>query len=185
MIDPRPPDSALIRELELKWVRAAPADLADLALLRRNLAHLPDHPDPRAVAIVVGYCGRPSASQDAALLTACLWATRHRNTLPLPGGWNLGRALRSASYSRHERVWQQLCTATPANLPRVMSAVLEVLARNDTALDWHRLHRDLHSWYQGSNSLVLRRWCTGLFSPANEHISRASLAPPTPSISEE
>ncbi|HEU5425361.1 MAG TPA: type I-E CRISPR-associated protein Cse2/CasB [Actinocrinis sp.] len=161
--DPVPPRSQLIAALERKHARAASADVSDLALLRRALPRLPMHPDPRALAIVVGYCGSTYASQDAGLLTACLWATRHRSARPAQSTWNLGRALRSTPNEHAQRIWQDLCTANESSLPRRMASAVEVLATYGAHTDWHRLHRDLRSWQQGFHRAVLRRWCTGLF----------------------
>jgi hypothetical protein len=161
--DPVPPRSQLIASLERKHARATSADLSDLALLRRALPRLPANPDPRALALVIGYCGTTYASQDAGLLTACLWATRHRSAGPAQSNWNLGRALRSTPREQAQRVWQDLCTANETSLPRRMASALDVLATYGVHTDWHRLHRDLRSWHQGLHRLVLRRWCTGLF----------------------
>lgn len=168
MLDPAPPQSALIRALEHRHARALAADATDLALLRRTLPNLPDHPDPRAIALVAGYCGASRQSQDAALLAACLWATHHRGTPPRQAASNLGRALRAAPGTQRERVWTRLCTASDAALPRALAEALTLLSLHGAETDWHRLHRDLRSWYQGSRDLVLRRWCTGLFGPVHE-----------------
>jgi len=166
--DPAPPHSQLIVALERKHVRAASADISDLALLRRALPQLPMHPDPRALAIVVGYCGSTYASQDAGLLTACLWATRHRSAGTVHSSWNLGRALRSTPNEQAQRVWQDLCTANESSLARRMASAVDVLATYGVHADWHRLHRDLRSWHQGFHRVVLRRWCTGLFGGWHE-----------------
>jgi hypothetical protein len=163
--DPTPPRSDLIEALERKRARASAGDVVDFALLRRTLARLPENPDPRALALVAGYCGPTYAAQDAGLLVACLWATRHRNAVPVDSTWNLGRALRCVPREQSERIWRGLCTANQASLPRRMSGAVEVLAVHGVAADWHRLHRDLRSWHQGFPHPVLRRWCTGLFGP--------------------
>jgi hypothetical protein len=168
ILDPEPPRSSLIQALERKRARAAAADLNDLALLRRTLARLPGPTDARALALVAGQCGASCAAQDAGLLTACLWATRHRSAVPVDSAWNLGRALRATPRDEGERVWRSLCTANENSLARRMSAAVEVLAVNGVATDWHRLHRDLRSWHQGFHHLVLRRWCTGLFGHLSE-----------------
>lgn len=161
--DPVPPRSQLIAALERKHARAASSDVSDLALLRRALPRLPMHPDPRALALVLGYCGVTYASQDAGLLTACLWATRHRTAGPAQSSWNLGRALRSIPREQAQRVWQDLCTANESSLARRMASAVDVLTTYGVHADWHRLHRDLRSWHQGYHRAVLRRWCTGLF----------------------
>lgn len=174
MIDPAPPQSALIRALEHRHSRALSVDTTDLALLRRTLPHLPEHPDPRAIALVAGYCGASRQSQDAALLAACLWATHHHVTAPRQSGWNLGRALRTAPGTQGERMWDRLCTASETTLPRVLAEALALLDLHDAPTDWHRLHRDLRSWHQGSRDAVLRRWCTGLFGPLRDGSPLAS-----------
>jgi CRISPR type I-E-associated protein CasB/Cse2 len=161
--DPVPPRSQLIVALERKHARSYCADISDLVLLRRALPRLPMHPDPRALAIVVGYCGSTYASQDAGLLTACLWATRHRSAKPAQTDWNLGRALRSTPNEQAQRVWQDLCTANESSLARRMASAIDILTTYGVHTDWHRLHRDLRSWHQGFHRTVLRRWCTGLF----------------------
>ena len=168
MIDPAPPQSALIRALEHRHGRALGVDTTDLALLRRTLPHLPEHPDPRAIALVAGYCGASHQSQDAALLTACLWAAHHHATAPRQTAWNLGRALRSVPTTQGERMWTRLCTASETTLPRVLAEALALLDLHGAATDWHRLHRDLRSWHQGARDTVLRRWCTGLFGPVRD-----------------
>lgn len=168
MIDPAPPQSALIRALEHRHGRALGVDTTDLALLRRTLPHLPEHPDPRAIALVAGYCGASHQAQDAALLTACLWAAHHHATAPRQTAWNLGRSLRSVPGTQGERMWTRLCTASETTLPRVLTEVLALLDLHGAATDWHRLHRDLRSWHQGSRDTVLRRWCTGLFGPVRD-----------------
>ena len=163
--DPAPPRSTLVEALERRRARATAGDLIDLALLRRTLARLPENPDPRALALVAGYCGPTYAAQDAGLLTACLWAIRHRTAVPVDSTWNLGRALRSVPREQSERIWRGLCTADQTSLARRMSGAVEALAANSVATDWHRLHRDLRSWHQGFPHPVLRRWCTGLYGP--------------------
>lgn len=168
MIDPVPPQSALIRALEHRHGRALPVDTTDLALLRRTLPQLPEHPDPRAIALVAGYCGASQQSQDAALLLASLWAVHHHNTVPRQSTWNLGRALRATPGTQGERMWARLCTASETTLPRVLAEAVVLLEVHGTATDWHRLHRDLRTWYQGSQDAVLRRWCTGLFGPMRD-----------------
>ena len=180
MIDPAPRESSLIRAVERCRARALPADLTTLALLRRTLPHLPDHPDPRALAFVAGHCGNSRASQDAALLVACLWATQHRSTPPRASTWNLGRALRVAPQAQGERAWHRLCAASEATLPRAMVEALGVLGGSGAATDWHRLHRDLRSWYQGSHEAVLRRWCTGLFGPIHDRVADSAADVPSP-----
>ncbi|HEU5354838.1 MAG TPA: type I-E CRISPR-associated protein Cse2/CasB [Actinocrinis sp.] len=161
--DPVPPRSQLIAALERKHARASSADISDLVLLRRALTRLPMHPDPRALAVVVGYCGSTYSSQDAGLLTACLWATRHRNAGPAPSSWNLGRALRSTPNEQAQRIWQDLCTANESSLSRRLASAVDALSTYGVPTDWHRMHRDLRSWHQGFHVAVLRRWCTGLF----------------------
>ncbi len=161
--DSAPPRSRLIVALEDKHERAGSTDLSDLVLLRRALPRLPTNPDPRALALVAGYCGTAYASQDAGLLTASLWAVRHRNAEPVRSTWNLGRALRSTPHEQSRRVWQDLCTANEFSLARRMSSAVNLLTACGVPTDWHRLHRDLRSWHQGFPHLVLRRWCTGLF----------------------
>ncbi len=176
MIDPPAPRSLLISGLERRHARRLSTDAADLALLRRVLPFLPDHPDPRALALVAAYCGATRPAQDAALLTASLWAIHHRVTPPRASMWNLGRALRAAPASAAERAWLRLTTASDATLPRAAAASVAVLTANGIATDWHRLHRDLRSWHQGSREVVLRRWCTGLFGPL--HSGEADFPPP-------
>jgi CRISPR type I-E-associated protein CasB/Cse2 len=168
MIDPPAPASQLISALERRSARGLGADAADLALLRRALPLIPDHPDPRALALVAGYCGATRPAQDAGLLTASLWATHHRGTQPRPATRSLGRALRVAPAGAGERAWLRLCAASDTALPRAMAEAVAVLTAHGIATDWHRLHRDLRSWYQGSREAVLRRWCTGLFGPAHD-----------------
>jgi hypothetical protein len=164
--DPPAPLSPLILGLERRLARSAPADLVDLAVLRRALPRLPDRPDPRALAIVAGYCGSSYAAQDAGMLTAALWSVRHRAAAPMPSGWNLGRALRALPREEGERIWRGLCTADQGALTRRMAGAMDALAGCAVPADWHRLHRDLRSWHQGFHHTVLRRWCTGLFGPA-------------------
>lgn len=163
MFDPPATRSALVLALEHRRTRDAPWDRADLALLRRNLRRLPRQVDPRALALVTPHCGGAHESQDAALLVACLWAARHREVMPADSTWNLGQALRALPYSAGERAWRSLCSTTDATLPPRMAVVMGTLTEYGVATDWHRLHRDLRSWYQGAHPLVLRRWFTGLF----------------------
>ncbi len=167
MIDPPAPQSALIQWLERTRAREQPLDKDELATLRRTLPRLPDHPDLRALALVVRHAGSTRASQDAALLTACLWSARHRTKPPASSAWNLGRALHHAlgERSRRQRMWQALYTAARSNLPRTLIGAVDILSKTDTPMDWHRLHRDLRSWHQGDEQAVLRRWCTGMFGP--------------------
>jgi len=163
IVDPVPARSQLIMELEHKRARATSADLTDLVLLMRALPRLPTQLDPRALALVVGYCGTAYASQDAGLLTACLWAARHRSAAPEPSNWNLGRALRATPHEHAQRVWRDLCAANDIVLARRMASAINTLTIYGVPTDWHRLHRDLRSWHQGFHHVVLRRWCTGLF----------------------
>jgi hypothetical protein len=58
-----------------------------------------------------------------------------------------------------------------------MAVIVGALAEHGVATDWHRLHRDLRSWYQGFHHLVLRRWFTGLFGPVPA-ADRRTGAPP-------
>lgn len=176
IVDSTPPRSGLIVELERKHKRATPADTADFTLLRRALPRLPMHPDPRALALVVGHCGTAYASQDAGLLTACLWATRHRNATPVQSNWNLGRALRAAPQEHAQRIWEDLCAANDSGFARRMASAISVLTIYGVPTDWHRLHRDLRSWHQGFHHVVLRRWCTGLFGGWHESREAAQLA---------
>jgi hypothetical protein len=165
-IDPPASRSMLILALQRKYSRAGRGDLADLALLRRNLPRLPGEADPRAIALIAPHCGATSDARDAGLLIACLWAARHRAAAPAESTWNVGQALRATPEAARERAWRSLCMATTATLPRRMAEVLDILARCGVATDWHRLHRDLRSWHQGFRHLVLGRWSTGLFGPA-------------------
>jgi hypothetical protein len=165
-IDPPAARSTLVLALQRKYSRAGRGDLADFALLRRNLPRLPEGADPRAVALITPHCGVTSDAQDAGLLTACLWAARHRVAAPVESTWNVGQALRATPEAARERTWRSLCAATTATLPRRIAEVLDILARGCIATDWHRLHRDLRSWHQGFHHPVLERWSTGLFGPA-------------------
>lgn len=165
-VDPPASRSTLILALQRRRSRAAPGDLADLALLRRNLPRLPAGADPRVIALIAPYCGATREAQNAGLLTACLWAVRHRLAAPVESTWNLGHALRAVPQATGDRMWRDLCTAGAATLPRRMARVMDVLAREEVGTDWHRLHRDLRSWHQGFHHLVLGRWSTGLFGPA-------------------
>ncbi len=178
--DPPAARSALVVELQRRTVRDAPWDRAELALLRRTLRRLPRHADPYAVALVAPYCGAARDTPDAALLTACLWAVWHRDATTVESDWNLGHALRALPYANGERAWRSLCATTDATLPQRMTNIVADLADYGVATDWHRLHRDLRSWYQGFHHPVLRRWFTGLFGPAPSR----SAAPPLPSHSE-
>lgn len=166
--DPPAARSALVLALQHRMTRDAPWDRADLALLRRNLRRLPGRADPRAVALAAPYCGAAREAQDAALLTACLWAAWHRQAMPADSTWNLGHAMRALPYAAGDRAWRSLCTTTDSTLPARMAVIVEALAEYGIGTDWHRLHRDLRSWYQGFHHLVLRRWFTGLFGPPPE-----------------
>lgn len=165
-VDPPASRSTLVLTLQRRHIRAAPGDVADLALLRRNLPRLPTTADPRAVALITPYCGVTREAQHAGLLTACLWAARHRVSMPVESTWNLGQALRAVPAAAGDRAWRELCAAGTANLPRRLAVVMDMLAHWGVATDWHRLHRDLRSWHQGFHHLVLGRWSTGLFGPA-------------------
>jgi hypothetical protein len=163
-VDPPPARSALILALQRKHVRAAPRDLADLALLRRNLPRLSTGADPRTIALITAHCGVTRDAQNAGLLTACLWAARHRVAAPVDSTWNLGRSLREVPAAAGGRAWRNLSRANSATLPRYMTDLVEVFAHHEVATDWHRLHRDLRSWYQGLQHAVLGRWSAGFFS---------------------
>lgn len=178
--DPPAARSALVLSLQRRRVRGARRDQADLALLRRNLRLLPGHADPRAIALVAPHCGATRDAQDAAVLTACLWAVWHREAITVESTWNLGHALRALPYARGDRAWRSLCVTTDATLPQRMATIVVDLADYGVPTDWHRLHRDLRSWYQGFHHLVLRRWLTGLFGPAPSR----STDPPSPRPSE-
>lgn len=175
--DPPAARSALVLVLQRRRSRDAPWDRADLALLRRNLRRLPGQVDPRALALVAPHCGSACEAQDAALLTACLWAVWHREFMPADSAWNLGYALRAMPNPAGDRAWRSLCTTTDATLPPRMAAIVGALAEHGVAIDWHRLHRDLRSWYQGFHHLVLRRWFTGLYGPTPA-ADRRTGAPP-------
>lgn len=177
MFDPPPARSALVLVLQQRRSRDASWDRADLALLRRNLRRLPGRVDPRALALVAPHCGGTREAQDAALLTACLWAVWHREAMPGDSAWNLGQALSAMPYPVGDRAWRSLCTTTDATLPSRMAVIVGALAEHGVATDWHRLHRDLRSWYQGFHHLVLRRWFTGLFGPVPA-ADRRTGAPP-------
>lgn len=180
-VDPPAARSALILTLQRRYARAAPADLADLALLRRNLPRLATGVDPRTVALIAAHCGATRDAQNAGLLTACLWAARHRTAAPVESTWNLGRSLRETPAVAGDRAWRNVCRAVPATLPRQLADVMEVLAQHEVATDWHRLHRDLRSWHQGFQHAVLRRWSTGFFNLVPNQAARSGVSQGTES----
>jgi hypothetical protein len=142
------------------------AEARGLCVLRRALRTLPRVPDAAAWSLVVPHTGRTRESQDAGMLTGCLWAGFHRRQVsPVPGAGSLGAAIsRSVSPDRYERFLARLTAATDTTLPRSLAGIFDHFETERAAPDFSRLQRDIHSWYRGGRTSVLEHWARDLYS---------------------
>ena len=168
-----------------EWAAALPAHLAELkvrrragelASLRRALRSFPEQ-SGQALRIVIPYArdGRPNA-QDAAVLTAGLWAEFHAGYHePVPGRGGLGQALRSLDSDERDRLVQAATrSSAPAVLRRNLSACVKALAARAAAPEWARLHADIFAILSGYPDDVWRRWLTGaLYRPTDDESEEA------------
>jgi CRISPR-associated protein Cse2 (CRISPR_cse2) len=168
-----------------EWATALPAHLADLKLrrragelacLRRVLRSFPDLSTP-ALRIVIPYARdrRPNA-QDAAVLTAGLWAEFHSGYHDaVPGRGDLGQALRSLGPDDRDRLVQAATrSGAPVVLRRNLSACIVALAARGVAPEWARLHADIFAILSGYPDDVWRRWLTGaLLNPTDDETDEA------------
>ena len=117
----------------------------------------------------------PSA-QDAAVLTAGLWAEFHNGYHdPVPGRGDLGQALGSLDSDACDRLVQAATrSSAPVVLRRNLSACIRALAADAVAPDWARLHADNFAILSGYADDVWRRWLTGaLHRPTDDETDEA------------